>query len=227
MAVQFRGDVKWEQVQDLIWGIDNWGLDTVKVLFRGSRLLKVAFENTLQRWTPLPGYSGMRLQGWSDTPITPSFPGIELTYIGFRTGVVPPKKRVDGTNIQSVTTQADIPESLLTGGGSPDTLITTQGEFIYTASRTDWMWFETSTPPLTPRYNTVTDTTDPLTPERLIKYSVTAPLDGHAYYDVPLAAFTILYNKIIRKIQVVEYSREELVPGTLWGCKSTVLYSAV
>lgn len=226
MSVKYIGDVKWGQVQDLMWSIDNWGLDNVKVLFRGARTLKTAFENTLQRWTPLPGYSSMRLANWTDTPVTPSFPGIELTYIGFRTGVVPPFRRVDGLNVQSVTTQAEVPENLVNPDGDPETLVTISGEFLYRAARTDWTWFETGTPPLTPRYNAVTDKTDPLTPARVIKYSISNPSTGQYYYQVSLAAFTILYNKIIRLIQVQDYQREELVPGSLWGCKSSVVYSA-
>lgn len=210
MAVKFIGNVAWEPAEDPSWTVDNWGNDRVNIVFRGARILKDAFERTLQRWTSLAGFPGMKLQGWSNQSYTPNFPGVVLTYIGFRDGTLPPVKHVNSLTTQSVQGE----------GTDTTTEEVVSGTIVYRAARSSYTWFETSKPAKTSRYTTVDDQTDPLT--RIVSYSIQKKSTGESINNVPYSSFVAIFNSLRRREIVTEYNMEEIVPGSLWGCHADV-----
>lgn len=212
MAITYKGNVTWEETEDLVWSVDNWGVDQAVSVWRGSRDLKKQFEDSLQRFSPLPGFPGMQLARWNNQTYVPVFPGIALVYIGFRSGTIPPVKKVN-----DLTTQSASGQGIDTASGDE-----VNGTFLYRAARTTYTWFETKKPALTSKYNTVEDTTDPLS--RISSSQIFNTGDGRQIYSVPISAFVAVFNSLRRVIVVSSYSTEELIPGALWGCKADVDY---
>jgi len=164
----------------------------------------------------LNGYPMMRASGWIGSEDSPSFPGVIIKYIGFKSGTVPPVKIVDGVTSQSAS------GSGLDNSTEPPREVS--GTFLYRASRTSYTWFETSTPPPYSRYQTVRFPIDPLS--QIDSYSI-QDSGGSSVHNVPYSAFITILNSMIRKVIVSNYEREELVPGLLWGCQADVDFRVV
>ena len=212
MAIKYVGNVQWEETEELQWSVDNWGVDQAVSVFRGALSLKKQFEDSLQRFTPLPGFPGMQLARWNNVAYVPVFPGVALVYIGFRNGSIPPVKKTNDLVVQSAQGQ----------GTDTATGDEVSGTFLYRAARTSYQWFETKKPALQSRYNTVDDTTDPRT--RVINYSIQKVSDGSNLNNVPYSSFVAIFNSLVPRVIVSTYSTEELIPGALWGCRADVDY---
>lgn len=159
----------------------------------------------------------MRLASWSTSNPTVSFPEVELLYIGFRDGSIPPPKSEDGTSLQTAQGQGTDP----TSGQS----IT--GSFTYQAARTTWTWFEKATPPAKPRYATVRDMTDPLSASRITAYSFQDSNTQKRVNSIPYSAFVTIFNSLLRRVVVADYHREMMIPNTVWACRADVDYRVI
>lgn len=209
----FRGDTNWQQVKQAEWSQDSWGLDHARVLYRGPSTKKIAFNNNIRRWGAMIGYPGMKLEGWSDAIITPSYPGVEFQFVGFRSGNLPPVKPVDSFSTQVAQGQ----------GRDTATGRNVSGSFTYRASRTTYTWFETSLPnPQNPRYAIPRNALNPLS--QILSYSIQDD-NGKKVNTIPFSAFTAVFNSLSVGIQVSDYEREEIIPKALWACRSTVDYA--
>lgn len=204
--VRFLQDTAWKQATRAEWSTDSYGVDNARVLWRGRADQFELFQNRIKRWEHMPGYSSMRLQGYNGQNITPSFPGVEFNYIGFRDGSVPPDKHTGGNSIQSATASA-----LDRATGRE-----VQGTFYYKASRTSHVWFEKQIPPVVCPKTEILDKTDPL-----------ATVIWHEIIDagtgtprrVPYSAFVAVFNVLKRGVFVTDYTYEEVVPNDLWACR--------
>lgn len=209
--VEFKGNTDWEQSAEIEWSVDNWGVDHAKVLYRGRRTAKEAFENKIRRWSSLPNFPKVLLAGWQGTNITPSFPGIEFGYVGFRSGTPPPRRAIRGVSIQTANG-----EGIDTASGQQ-----VSGTFTYLASRTSWYWFETKVPPLLCPYPQVLDNTDPLS--RIIRYSIQVGDTGRTTNSIPYSSFVAVFNSLRRGAFVSDYICEQINPD-LWACSADVDY---
>lgn len=208
MSITFRGVTKWTQVKQPEWTVDNWGVDQAAVLFRGPSTGKQAFEDSLRRWTTMPSFQGMRLANWSSSVITPSYPGVELHYVGFRRGDVPPAKPVDGISTQTAQGQ----------GTDTATQEEVSGSFTYIASRTTWTWFEKTLPdPVNPKFRIVRNPQDPLS--RITSYSIQSNTTGKRLNNIPYSSFVAIFNSLKRVIVIANYEREMIIPDALWACR--------
>ncbi len=214
MPVRYIDNVQWIQRAQTVWTVDSWGCDRARVLYRGAATLKDAFEQTIKRWSAMPGFSNMRLAEWNGVEMTPSFPGIEVHYVGFR-GEVPGVRYVDGTSLQTAQ------------GAGTDTTTSTAvtGSFTYLASRTTWTWYEKTKPGKASRYNTVNDQVDPLT--RIMSYHMENPDTGRPINTVPYSAFVAVFNSLVKKVVVSDYERELIVPDLIWACRADVDYKLI
>ncbi len=215
MSVTFiPADQQFIVSSDPEWSINGWGMDTCQVLWRGPRTKSDAFLDSQIKFSPLEGYPRVWLDNTEKRNITPNFPGVLNSYIGFRSGTIPRQKRVNGTSAQQITKSAPAVTGDLDGQ-------TITGEFQYLASRTTWTWFETANPPNNPRYNSVDGGVNPLL--RLTQFTfppVPGP-DGDLV-PVPLADAIAVFNKLTPVVLLVDYEREELIPNAFWACRSVI-----
>lgn len=215
MSVAFLQNTEWRQVTTPEWTVDHWGTDHCRIMWRGRSDKRIAFEDSLKRWDTMPGYSGMRLENWNGIFSSPSFPSVELRYLGFRSGTIPPTKITNGTSIQSAQ-----------GSGTDtgvDPNVEVSGNITYKANRTTYTWFETSAPNPTSRYDKVQIGTDPL--EQIVSYSISDP-NGKKRF-VNYSAFVTIFNSLVRGNFVTDYVTEELIPGALWACRAEVDYKVI
>lgn len=213
MSVTFLGDTDWKQRATTVWSVDSWGCDHARILYRGSRILKEDFEKTLIKFANMPGFNQMRLERWNNVDMTPSFPGIEAFYGGFKDGKVPQLKVIDGTSIQSVQASGT--------DNSTGSAIQVSGSFTYMATRTTYIWFEQSQPSRTPKYAKVNDGVNPLL--NIITYSIIDSSTGLSR-AVSTSAFVSIFNSLVPKDWVTNYETEVILPGVLWGCRADVDY---
>jgi hypothetical protein len=213
MAVRYLPNIEWQQVEEPAWGVNNWEMDVARVTFAGPRPKMKAFQDRLDRdrWSVMPLFKTMWLADWSNNNSSQVFPRIDLTYIGFRSGNVPPARPVDGISLQSV--QAS--------GTDPVSSDEVSGSFSFKASRTTWTWFERREPALTPRHTTVRKPIDPLT--QIQGYSFTNST-GEAVNSIPYSSFVSVFNSLSRVVNVSSYECEMMVPGTIWACRSEIDY---
>lgn len=219
MPVTFRpASQQWIESGDPEWTVNGWDMDVASVLWRGPRTGSDSFLASIVKFAGMPGFARMWLESYDKTNITPSFPGVQKRFIGFRDGNIPPQRRVNGTSSQVVTaTGVDNAPS------SPTFGLTLSGTFTYLASRTTWTWFETSTPAITARYNTVDQAIDPLSRLQNVAIQPAIGTDGQIIQPT-YSSFVQIYNNLARELVVTDYEREELVPGTFWACRSQVEY---
>lgn len=218
MSVQFVGDCEWKAIDAPRWSLGSWGTDRATVPYCGRRDKKEAFIDTVQRFATLAGYTQMRLEAASQSGGTISIPVIELQFVGFRSGSIPPAKGSDDTSVQSGQGAG----SYSHGGET----FNVTGSFTYKASRTTWTWYETTTPAATPRFTTVNFPQDPLAPENIISYSITDDANGRLR-NVPYAAFVAVFNSLVRREIWSGYTREPIILGALWACSVTVDYKVI
>lgn len=217
MATKFIGDVEWEVAEPTLYNVDNWGLDEAKVLYRGAAPKMAAFADTLPRFGSLAPHPSMYLVHWDVVNITPSFPGIELVYKGFRSGTIPPVKISDGVSLQ--TAQGEGTDSTF----DPARKIT--GSFLYRAQRTSYNWFEKQDPHGQCRYSTVRIKINPLS--QIIAYHMSDPETGEPINWVRYSSFIAVFNHLLVQEIVSDFGCEEVIPRTLWACHSDVDYKIV
>ncbi len=209
----YVGNVQFEKVSEPIWSTEAHGMDQAILPYRGAAPLKPDFEATLVNFAQLADHPRMYLVGYSDDG-DPIFPTVDLRFIGVR-GAIPPVKLVNSTVLQTVSTSG-----MVQGKDSEGADIEVQAsmEATYYASRTTYQWIEDKIPALTPRYATVIAAVSP----RPVGYRISAP--GTASGTVNYSAFVTLLNTLRQEERVTDYTREEVVPGKLWACESTVDY---
>lgn len=212
MPVRYIGDTTWAQSELPSWSIDGWGMDHATIPYRGRADQKKQFEDSLSRWSSMPGFANMRLSNWTSNPKTPSFPEVQLNYIGFRSGVIPPVKSIDSI----VTGQAQGSATVVVAGVSKQV----SGSFLYRCSRTTWIWFETSEPSQNARYYQVRNAINPFT--GIYYYSLTDDSTGKPINSIGLSALGAVFNSLRAQYIVSNYERELLIPGMLWGCRAEV-----
>lgn len=220
MPITFIGNCEWEQSMDIEWSkVGGWDIDQATVLWRGRRDKKKQFEDSIIRFAGMPGYPLMRLADWANGGGTVNLPGVELKYTGFRNGSIPPQKGNNDISSQSVQCSG-----VDTSIGNPTSGKTVSGTIYYKASRTTWTWYETSTPPISPRYQTVIQPVDPRS--TIYRYALGAsssPTDpsvpvGFVSESV-LAAIT---RGLFVYADVADYSQDQIIQNALWACSCTV-----
>lgn len=222
--ITFVNGCNWTQVSDPQWSdVGGWDTDRATILWRGRRDKKEAFENTIQRFAGMPNYPLMRLAKWSNGEGTKNLPGVELVYTGFRNGAIPPAKSVDSFTLQSVQSSGRD-----TSVGNPTSGKIVSGTIYYRASRSSWTWYETSTPPITPRYATVNQPLDPLSSEAIQRYVLNASdTDTEPGQPVGFVTFSVLAaitRGLAKRLEISDYQREPIIQGALWGCSANVDY---
>lgn len=212
MSVIFNGNTNWIQRAPTLWQVDSWGVDHARILFRGRLTGKDAFENSLLKWGSMPGFPQMRLEGWNSIEMTPSFPGVELHYVGFKNGSVPQVRFTDGNSAQSAQ------------GTGVDTATgaNVSGTFIYRAERTTWTWFENAEPSTVPRYGTVRHLVDPMS--NILGYSIQDDDTGKELNTIPFSAFVAVFNSLRRVMVPSSYEREMIIPNLVWACRADIDY---
>lgn len=223
--IHYNGNDAWQPRHMPKWSSGGFGTDKATVTWSGSRTKMEAFKRTLEglQWASMapfsyegavqfPGFPLMFFDTYSDSGGTDSFPEIDLSYVGFRDNAIPTAKGIDSTSFQSANGAG-------TYTNSDDEAVKVSGTFYYMASRTTWTWFETSPPQLTPRYASVNDAINPF--NRVIGYSITDDT-GKAVNTIPYAAFVAVFNSLVPSYRISEYTKEDLVPGKLWACSSTI-----
>lgn len=206
------------QVSDTEWVITGWEVDQGMALFRGPRTKVDAYLAIVQAqlFQPLAGFARMWLGNVEKRNSTANFPSVLKTYVGFRSGNIPPVRRVNGTSSQTVSTSLQVEDPI-----DPEKFMTITGAFNYGAARTTWTWFESQMPPLLPRYRTISQGINPL--DQLTGWNFPPSTDSEGnLVPVSLAQIVEAFNQLIPGAQVMDYEREELVPNTLWACRSVV-----
>lgn len=233
MAIVTIGDVTWNQVAYPIWVVDGFGVDTVTVKYQGYAPLKEQFENGLVKWSPMPALTGaanipaypsMSLETWGDAEGTPNIYTCDVRYKGFRSGVIPVPKSVPGISAQSAQGQGTDTTTIdpVTGQNAVVT-----GTFYYLASRTTWTWYETSSPPSTPRYATVINSVNPFSTIYRYSLQTTDPATGQLggpLNNISIGAFIAVFNSLAPTAVVSDYTQELIIPGKLWYCQSIIDY---
>lgn len=216
MSVRFIGDTEWRQAQQIEWHVDFWGVDRGRLLYRGRSTGKDAFEAKLRKGMKVDGWPGMKVSGWQSVIITPSFPGVELELVGFK----------NSNNIPAPRPQDSFAVHTASGSGF-DTILNKQvsGTFTYKAARTTWTWFETQTPPNTPRYATVRRPINPLSQENILAFSIQD--DEGRPQIVNYSSFVAVFNSLVTRVVVSSYDITELLPGELYVCTSEVDYKVL
>ncbi len=237
MAVKYiPNNFPWIQCSEPQWTVDGWGYDKAKVTWRGPRPGLKAFLDSLVKFSNMPAsntrygltnagpYPMMYLDDWASTNTTASFPSVELNYIGFRSGTIPPVKTVDSNTAQQVNGQGQYTD--------PATGSTAQisGTLQYTASRTTYTWFMTSLPPIASPFNYVQNAQNPF--DTIIGYRMTNTTSGSQdaglpVNNIPYAAFVSVLNSVAAQDVVSNYERETLVPNALYACRADVDYKLV
>jgi hypothetical protein len=213
--ITFTGNTSWEQAKQTEWSVDSWGVDHAKLLWRGRSTLKDAFENNLRKFEGMPGFPLMKLEGWNSTILSPSFPGVELNFIGLKSGTVPEAKCSQSLTLASAQGQ----------GTDSITGRQVSGSFNYLASRTSWSWFERQLPPILCPKTEILDRTDPLS--RIVSYSIQDSATGQANNNILYSAFVAVFNTLVRKVLVTNYEYEEVFPDNLWACKCDIDFKVV
>jgi len=221
MGIIFRpAGQQFVQVADPEWQRNAWDTDECSILYRGPRTKVDAFMQSIdgKMFTSLQNFPTMWLNAYEKTNMTANFPGVYLKYVGFRSGNIPPVRRVNDLSSQQASGQGtDKAPSSPTYGKQ------LTGTFTYRASRTTWKWYERSTPPILPRYASVDQPIDPF--QNLQNYTIQPVIgDDGLPLAVTYAAFVAVINSLSRQIVVSDYEREELVKNTLWACTSIVEY---
>lgn len=212
MAVRFFGNTAFQAQSDPVWSSDYWELDLAKVPYQGQAPLRKAFEDSLVKWSAMPGYNKMFLVSNSDDGAQ-VFPTVELNYIGVRNQPAP-AHGVDSKALQTVQTSIT-PNSGTYAGKT----ITLEAQFL--ASRTTWTWHETQKPAILPRYATVRNPINPLSAIRRWKVTTDTGSTG----SIGLAEFIQLLNTLNVGLSLADYSVTDVVPNKLWRCQSVIDYS--
>jgi hypothetical protein len=208
MSIQFIGDCDWKAIDAPKWTLDGWGVDHAIVPYCGRKDKKDSFLSAIERFAALAGYEKVRLATANQSGGTINIPIVDLNFVGFRNGTIPPAKPANGTSAQSIALNGVTIASQVPG--------ITSGTISYKASRTTWTWFETSVPDALPRFNTVDQKTDPF-------LTITSFPTNSLTFDKSLA-LTQLRLLFLAKEVVAEYVREPLIPNALYACSSTVDY---
>lgn len=223
MSINFIPLISWRPVEMPKWTMGSFGTDRASVLYRGPRTTMETFRATLDglRWSKMTGYSegtlvhwteyaGMYLEDWSDGSGSPNFPGIELHYVGLKTGRVPVAHALDRVTEQSAQ------------GSGTHAGKTVSGTIKYRAACTDWTWIETAEPPDVPReaYRHVNAASSPF--ENITGYSITDSATGKPVNTISLADLGTVLNALAAVETVTGYTADLIVPGKLWGCSATV-----
>ena len=210
--VVFIPDCEWKVVKDTDWTVDNWGLDHARVLYCGRRDKKQQFEDSIVPFASLSNYPKLRLSGWGNSGGTISVPGVELEYVGFRSGIIPPPKPQRSVSVGSVNAS----------GTDTTSGKTVSGTILFKASRTTWTWFETQVPNAdNPRY---TDLDNPSAPT-IIGYSGLTRDDGDRFQQINYVSASVLAaitNALYVKDSVTDYQVECITPNALYACSSTI-----
>lgn len=206
MPVIFVGDRTWKQVAEPEWTSPGWEIKRASVLYRGPRTGKTAFENTIFDFETMPGNPAMRLESWQSKNTTPSFPGVEKTFVGFRNGLPPAK------GVPSISAQVARVTGTDTASGQK-----VSASVAYRASRTTWEWWENSFPSSNPRYAYVLFQNDP---RNQIDYVQIENADGQT--TVPYSSFVAIINALALELVVEDYTTEPIVPNAIWRCSSTI-----
>lgn len=218
MAVEYIPFTQqWIQGERPKWSVNGWDMDEASVMWRGPAPLKKAFEDSLVKFAPMPScailrdpsYPQMWLKNWQNSGGTPSFPGVELSYVGFRSATIPKEKAVNCRSAQVASATAQATDE----NGNP---ITISGVFKYFASRTIWTWFETSQPAKSPKFNTVLNSINP--------GNTIYAFSGTGSGSLSTGQFTQLLNSLTLEMVIGEYEQEPVIPGALWACRSSVDY---
>lgn len=209
MSVTFIPNVAWQRVAEPEWVVDSWGIATATIKWRGPRPGKEAAENQFQRFASLPlaGFTGMRLNRYKSANATPSFPAIDVEYVGFRGGVPPPM----GT--PSISNQV-----IQVNGTDQASGNKFSAQVSYYASRTQWEWWEVGTPSYTtPRYSTVLNQQPPqIDWAQIVNQD---PTQG-----VAASELTAAFNLLIPEIVISDYVVTPIVPNAIYRCTSSVDY---
>lgn len=219
MPVTFIPDSEWAQSGDIEWSrVGGWEIDQATIPWRGRRDKKKQFEDTIVRFSGMPGYPLMRLSEWSNSGGTVSYPQVDLKYVGFRNGAIPPQKGVNNVSFQSIQSSGTD-----TSIGNPTSGKVVSGTFYYQATRTTWTWYETSTPPQTPRYSNVLRPIDPL--QAITGYSITASGDNGVTNTpvnfVTLSVLAAVTRNLTTRTEVDSYDQDEIIQGALWACSAS------
>lgn len=217
MSVRFIPSTqRFVQVAEAEWNLSGWDTDQATILWRGPRTDLKRFLDDIngKRFQPMPNFSRMWLNDVQERNITPSFPGAELMYVGFRNGQIPPVKVENDTSSQVASGQG-----VDNAPSSPTFGKQISGQITYNASQTTYTWFENSQPNINPRYNTVDQKQAPV----ITGVSIN-PVIGDDGLPIPVttSAFTAVINSLGLELVVADYDRVPLVPGILWGCRSIV-----
>lgn len=195
MAITNLGATAFSQVGPEQWNISDFGLDALIVPMHGAESARVAYQNSLTKWSSSSVDSSMFLSGWSGNDDR-QYPVIDLRYIGCKGGVLPAARSNNSFSLQSAS---------VTDSGN-------QAEFQFRAPCTAWEWIQNSPPGDTPLYSGVTSGLSPLS--HLVSWRITS---GDAS-SVTYAEFIALYNALTVTVLTSDYQTEILVPNRYWRC---------
>lgn len=88
------------------------------------------------------------------------------------------------------------------------------------AIQTTWIWFETKKPGDDPRYNTVDSKENPWDNENIV--SLSAQYGSSETDPAGLLELVRLGGRDSPVIRVLDYVREEMIPGKFWMCTSVI-----
>lgn len=208
MPVKYIPLVPWQQVAEAEWDKPGFEISRATILFRGPRTTLAAAESKIADFETMPGFGTMRMERWQAKNITPSFPGIEKIYVGFRNGVPTPKPT---SGISAQTARLSGVDN--TSGQKVSATVT------YRASRTTWEYWSISRPPLSPIYQQVIYPVNPITTIDSFQFETQ---DGNT--TVPLSSITAIINAAVPEFIVSDYTTEMIIPNAIWHCTSTVDY---
>lgn len=215
MPVVYRpASARFTQIAIPEWSLNGWEMDEASIMYGGPRPDSDRFLGTVARFEVMPGFQRMYLRQAQRRNATPSFPRVEKQYVGFKSGVIPPVKRVNDTSSQTVSGQG-----VDNTTSSPTSGKTISGQVTYNAAQTTWTWFELSTPAPKPRYASVDQDRDP----EITEVSVNPITGDDGKIVMPtFSALTAVINSLKQELVVSDYEREEVVKGILWACRSIV-----
>ena len=225
--------VAWRQNKSPEWSKHYAGEpDTCNVVWQGPQYQEKAFLDSLTKYQSLTYVdengttvtdTGMFLDDFSSDGAA-IFPTVTLSYKGVRNGTVPDAIPTDGITSQSASTSAVITDVTSPNYGKTLTLA-----ISYYAARTSWKWVQLSDPAGTPPSpkNTVRNhlsyTQPPSDPKIwYYRYSGMVGADGLPTHTIPTGDATFVWNTFAGATSVSGFQSEEIVPGKLWQCNSTV-----
>jgi hypothetical protein len=130
MPLIYAGDTDFSQIGPAKWGKSGWGMESLRLRYKGSRDDLDTFLATLANWDASGIDSHMFLESYDndDHPIEPT---VDLSYIGRRGGTLPPVQTTQGFSLQTASQVIEGEDPL-------------QLEVLYRSPNTVMSWIGTS-----------------------------------------------------------------------------------